>query len=40
VRLDVKYNQETGSGRGILSIHTDFGGRTVDPVRVEVSCQN
>ena len=39
VRLDVKYSDVDGSGRGTLSVHTDFGGREIDPVKVSVTCK-
>lgn len=38
VKLDVKVNAQ-GIGRGTLSVHTDFGGRVVDPARSDVSCK-
>ena len=38
VRLDARID-ECGKGRGTLSVHRDFGGRVVDPVKVSVSCK-
>jgi hypothetical protein len=38
VRLDAKIDS-SGKGRGTLSVHRDFGGRIVDPLKVSVSCK-
>ncbi|MEO5667678.1 MAG: hypothetical protein ABIR96_06450 [Bdellovibrionota bacterium] len=38
VRLDAKVD-DNGNARGTLSIHRDFGGRIVDPIKVAVNCK-
>lgn len=38
VRLDVKYD-DNGIGRGTLNVHRDFGGRIVEPVKLNVNCK-